>query len=57
MKESYTWTCPKGHPPVSYAPERGEMVRCQFRPPTGKRDKDGDMIYGPPCGEECSPIR
>ena len=46
MKYSYTYTCPKGHPFVSYAPSEGETVTCDHRTKLGEDEWSG------PCGAE-----
>lgn len=46
MKQSYTYTCPEGHPFMSYAPDVGEEVRC----PHVRRVPEGEP-RPKPCGE------
>ena len=45
MKSSYTWLCPRGHPPFSYAPDAGEVVRRIFTTETI-----------PPCNATCTKL-
>jgi hypothetical protein len=57
MKYSYTFTCPKGHPAVSYAPNEDEEVRCKFvsqrrkgQPPPEPCDAQMQRLEANGCG-------